>query len=270
MVVFELATTDRETWKVHLDAAFAMFTKLIPEPSLWSSTLLSLYTTRWPPPEMGLRRPWSTDQAALRFYTAQLVLMDVMSSAALERAPRLQTYHDITIPCLFSRECRLSATTVGGSIFMDEFVGLHNWIVQVIGDVASLDAWRKDQRAKNANHVCPDELKSRAGDLLDSINRTLPALEEQMRTTEQSHPTSLSNIVQDPFPGLESIITGDFQGFHPSVASHNALWLRATLIYLYTVLLGWQPNHPDIQPHVSKLTHHINTLPESSCLRGLA
>jgi ribosomal protein S18 acetylase RimI-like enzyme len=85
------------------------------------------------------RRPWSTDQAALRFYTANLMLMDIMSSITLERAPRLQRYHDTVIPGVFTKESRTKGQTVG-PIFMDEFVGLHNWIVRVIGEV-DIEEW---------------------------------------------------------------------------------------------------------------------------------
>lgn len=264
MVVFELATTNKETWKVHLDAAFVMFSKVLPDPEQWTETLHGLYTPRWPPPSMGLRRPWSTDQAALRFFTANLVHMDVMSSITMERPPRLRKYHDTIIPGVFSKDCRVNAQTAG-PIFMDEFIGLHNWTVQMIGDVATLDAWKKEQKAKGT--LTQADLVSRAHVLQNAITGSLPNLESQVRGIDM--PSVLASIVEDPFPELQTIVTSDLQGFHPAMAFQNALWLRATLVYLYTVVLGWQPEHPDIKEHVSYITKTISSLPRGSCLRGM-
>lgn len=267
MVIFELATNNKETWKVHLEAAFALFTKLIPDPAQWTETLHNVSSSRWPPPSLGeQRRPWSTDQAALRFYTANLMLMDVMSSITLERAPRLQRYHDTVIPGVFTKESRTKGQTAG-PIFMDEFVGLHNWIVRVIGEVATLDAWKKEQLAGCAG-LCQDDLLARAQPLIASITASLPGLEQQADLGRSSS-SALANIVEDPFPHMEPVVTEKLEGFHPTMAAHNALWLRATLVYLYTVVHGWQPQHPDIRPHIEGLTCCIDSLPRSSCLRGL-
>lgn len=264
MVVFELATTNKETWKVHLEAAFAMFTKILPEPQKWVETLEGLCSSRWPPQSMAIPRPWSTDQAALRFYTANLMLMDVMSSITLERAPRLKRYHDTIIPGVYNKESRTNTQTAG-PIFMDDFSGLHNWVVHVIGDVATLDAWKKDETA--AGTFCQDVFLCRAQTLLDSINTNLPCLEQQADYEKAKN--SVANIVEDPFPALDPVATENREGFHPVMAAYNALWLRATLVYLYTVIHGWQPEHPEIKMHVSIIICTICTVPRSSCLRGL-
>lgn len=276
MVVFELATTNKETWRVHLEAAFAMFARVLPDPSQWADILEGLYTPRWPPAELGGRRPWSTDQAALRFDTANLMLMDVMASITLERAPRLQRYHDAIIPGLYSESCRANAQTVG-PIFMDDFTGLHNWVVRVIGDVAALDAWRKEKQQQLCKlsawgAACAvldhDEFHARARVLVDSINAALPGLDQQ--ADYQKAKTMLANIVEDPFSGIGTVVTENLQGFHPILAALNALWLRATLIYLYTVVHGWRPDHPDIRPNVIALTTVLEGMRKSSCLRGLS
>lgn len=263
MVVFEVATTNEDNWKMHLDAAFAMFFRILPDPEKWTETLHGLYTTRWPPPEMGLRRPWSTNQAAFRFFTANLVHMDVMSSIALERPPRLREYQDAIIPGCFSKRLRQDAQTAG-PLFMDDFVGLNNWIIQMIGDVASLHAWKKEQRA--AGTLSVDDLVSRSEVLANTITVSLSTLESQCLAHNPQSVMTL--IVEDPLPELEPMVKNE-QGFHPAMAVHNNVWLRGILVYLYTVVLGWQPSNPVIREHVSRMTEILSQLPKGACIRGM-
>jgi hypothetical protein len=259
MIMFEVAMSNEENWRMHLDAALALFYKILPIPDAWTDTLHGLYTPRWPPPSMGVRRPWSTAQASLRFYTANLLYIDVMASITLEREPRLRRYQEPIIPSCFSKECREHAQTAG-PLFMDEFIGLHNWLIQMLGDVASLDAWKKAQAA--AGNVYQAELVNRGQILADAIRGSLGILEVEVQTLEPHGHLPL--IVQDPVPDFSST-----ESTHPVVAFHNLVWLRASLVYLYIVVFGWQPENPEIKGLVTALTAQLTSLPSGSCLRGL-
>jgi hypothetical protein len=136
MIVSEVAMGNEDNWKMHLDAAIALFIEILPDPSKWTETLHGFYTPQWPPPSMGLCWPWSTNQAALRFFTTNLLYMDVMASISLERPLRLRTYQETIISGCFSKACRENAQTAG-PLSINEFVGLHNWLIQMIGDVSS-------------------------------------------------------------------------------------------------------------------------------------
>ncbi|CAH0029727.1 unnamed protein product [Clonostachys rhizophaga] len=265
MVVFEVATANEDHWKMHLDAAIALFFQILPDPTKWTEVLHGFYTPRWPPPSMGIRRPWSTNQAALRFFTANLLHMDVMASITLERHPRLRTYQENIIPGCFSKACRENAQTAG-PLFMDEFIGLHNWIVQMIGDVSSLDAWKKEQLSAGTFSV--NDLLSRGKVLSDAMQASLQNLDKDMAGITGE--AAFSMIVADPLEELRGTSTnnGD-SSTNPVIASHNAVWLRATLVYLYTVVFGWQPNHPEIRSHVIHITKCLTSLPRGACLRNL-
>lgn len=67
MVIFEVATSCGENWKIHLDAAIAIFCQIAPEPSKWAATLDSLKHSEGPEMPADLQAPWSTHQAAFRF-----------------------------------------------------------------------------------------------------------------------------------------------------------------------------------------------------------
>lgn len=268
MVVFEVATSNGDNWKVHLDAAIALFFQVLPKAEDWIETLHGLYTPRWPPPSMGIRRPWSTNQAALRFYTANLVNMDVMSAVSLERPPRLRAYQDTIIPAWFSNECRENAQTAG-PLFMEEFTGLHNWIVQMIGDVATLDAWKKEQT--KAGTLSPDELVSRGQVMADAIRGSLQTMETERANNESFDlQAMMSMIVEDPMPELPQITGEGRKDNQPSTTNHNKVWLEGVLVYLYVVVFGWQPEHPDIRRYVVSMTETLSGLPRGACIRGMA
>jgi hypothetical protein len=264
MAIFEVATCNGDSWKVHLDAAIALFFQIVPKPNQWAETLNGLYTARWPPPSMGINRPWSTNQAALRFFTASLINMDVMSSITLERPPRLRAYQDDIIPSCVSVECRQDAQT-RGPIFMDEFVGLHNWIIQIIGDVATLDAWKKENIKAGTLETC--ELVSRGQLLADALRGSLQTLETQ--TEKISCSSALASIVEDPLTELRSTSNYNISELDPAVGMHNKIWFHGVLLYLYTVVFGWQPEQADIKRSVSALTELFGGLHKASYLRAM-
>ncbi|PNY23900.1 Zn(2)-C6 fungal-type DNA-binding domain protein [Tolypocladium capitatum] len=256
MLFFEVATSNKDNWRMHLDAAIALFLQILPSPERWTETLKSLYTPRWPPPEIGLRRPWSTNQAALRFFTATLLYIDVLSSVTLGDAPRLYQYQGNVIPgCPW--EERGMEPVPAGPLFLEEFFGLSNWIVQVLGDVAALESWKRIQR--RAGSLSMNELVSRGQVLADAVKGGLQVLEHQPRNHSASQ-HGFPLLVSDPTTGFDPDQQPAFQ----------IIWLLATLSYLNVVISGWQPSNPEIRWPVSKATELLSRVPKGSCLRALA
>lgn len=245
---------------MHLDAAITMFQQILPQPEKWGETMEALYSFRWPPPEMGLRRPFSTNQAALRFFTANVLYIDVMSSITLEQAPRLQKYQDNIMPSCKAHVAP-EAVRISGSLFMEEFVGLHNWVVQILGDVAALDAWKKEQKKKNSLSI--NELVQRGKIMEDAIKGGLSMVEAQAQLPVPLHDIGMylvSNHVQNNDTKTKQA---------PAVAVNSLIWLQAALTYLYVVISGWQPSCPEIRCSVARMTELLTTLPSDTCLRTL-
>ncbi|KAF4505495.1 hypothetical protein G6O67_007439 [Ophiocordyceps sinensis] len=257
MLFFEVTTSSNGNWRMHLDAAVALFLQILPDPDLWTQTLNNLYSPAWPPPDIGLRRPWSTNQAALRFFTATLLYLDVLSSVTLGTSPRLCHYQAAVIPGC-STVPRGMEPVPAGPLFLDDFFGLPNWIVQALGDVAGLEAWKRLQM--QAGSLSVDELASRGQLLGDAITGGLEALEHQAGDDDSSRPTWFPALVADPITGPNTRQQPDFQ----------MIWLLATLSYLKVVILGWQPSNPQIRCPVSRATERLSRIPKGSCLRALA
>lgn len=251
LLIFEVSVGNRDNWKLHLDAAIALFRQVLPSPDGWEDMLHGLINHRWPPPEMGMKRPWSTSQAACRFFTANLLYIDVMSSVTLGCPPRLYNYQNTIIPSCKTSEW--NPCTMGeGPLRMEEFRGLHNWVLQVIGDIATLYSWKKTQSL--AGSLSINELLSRGQILIDAIKGGIMAIQ-----TSSPPPDTLPTVISVPVLGEQ-----------PSYAMHNVIWLNAALIYLNTVLTGWQPSCPEIRTIVDNTTELLLNLPHGTCLGALA
>ncbi|UKZ51073.1 hypothetical protein TrVGV298_004828 [Trichoderma virens] len=198
MLLFEVATSNKDNWKLHLNAAIAVFLRILPDPKEWNKTLNSLYTHthKWPPPEFGLRRPWTTNQAALRFFTATILYIDILSSVTLGNAPQLASYHADIVPECLSYEKSFEAIQAGYLCF-DEFFGLRNWIVQVLSDVASLEDWKRIQKRSSSLQV--SELESRGKVLSDVIKAGIQSLESHCQRQYIARDVATLQLV-DPGP----------------------------------------------------------------------
>lgn len=260
MLTFEVATSNKENWRMHLDAAIAIFRQILPKPENWVETLEEMYSLKWPPPQMGARRPFSTHQAAARFFTANILYIDVISAITLERPPRLHSYQAAIVPGCPSETCRDVQKV--GPLFMEEFIGLQNWVLQILGDVAALDAWKKEQ--KKAGSLSMSELVQRGQVIEAAIKGGLGLMETELQNKNPgSHPYNL--MVSDPLPSLHLTPSEE----HPGILVHNMIWLQATLIYLYVVISGWQPSSPEIRCAITTMTEMLENLPQETCLRTL-
>ncbi|KAJ2971034.1 hypothetical protein NQ176_g7892 [Zarea fungicola] len=260
MLIFEVTTANKENWKLHLEAAIALFTKILPDPSQFTEKLHGLYTESWPPPQMGIRRPWSTDQAALRFFGANLLFIDIMSSITLSRRPRLAQYHESIFPSR-PKNTLSAQPQPAGPLLMEEFFGLQNLVIQLLGDVATLDAYKKEQKAAGTLHT--SELASRGQALSKIIETNLSGLESMDYT--QSEVDRAISVIRDPLSSLNPAALGC-----PNFIIQNLIWWHAASIYLNTVLYGWQPANPKICRSVSKVTELLVGVPHGRTMQAMA
>ncbi|KAG6116874.1 hypothetical protein E4U13_001552 [Claviceps humidiphila] len=260
MLILKVVSSNRcKDWQTHLDAAIALFEQIVPNPHNWTEMLHSPIYPRWPPRVATARRPpRDTDQAALRFFTATLLYMDVISSVTLGRAPRLARYQEGIMPSCTrqpSDECAPSA----GPLSMDAFFGLPNWVLQLLGNIAALDSWKKVQIQRGC--LSNKELLVRAKVISDGIQASLDLLEKQK---DVPRPAVASSSLPLPVTDPDMVCRPEDEFLF------QAMWLLATLSYLHVVTSGWRPASPGIWLSVSKVTHLLSWLRNGPKLRALA
>ncbi|KAH8582381.1 fungal-specific transcription factor domain-containing protein, partial [Bisporella sp. PMI_857] len=138
---FEVIVARTENWQMHLDAAIVLFEQIF-----------QYHSTNEPPPnisailaQMGQRSfvintssppLWNTDQAAFRFFSAILLVDDIISSTSLEQPPRLREYH----PYLLTNDLKPDQEV---PLQLEDFIGCQSWALLLVGEIAALDAWKK-------------------------------------------------------------------------------------------------------------------------------
>ncbi|KAG5933911.1 hypothetical protein E4U59_006530 [Claviceps monticola] len=260
MLILKVVTSNRrKDWQTHLDAAIALFEQIVPNPHNWTEMLHSPRYPRWSPRVAAARRPpWSTDQAALRFFTASLLYADVISSVTLGRAPRLARYQEGIMPSCARQSIDAGAPSAG-PLSMDTFFELPNWVLQLLGNIAALDSWKKVQIQRGC--LSNGELLVRAKVISDGIQASLNLLETQKNIPRPTvAAASLPVLVTDP----------DMVCRPEDEFLFQAMWLLATLSYLHVVTSGWRPTSPGIRLSVSKATHLLSWLRNGPKLRTLA
>lgn len=262
MLIFEVSTASNDNWKMHLDAAVALFMQILPNPDGWTDNLHTLWTPKWPPPEMGIRRPWSTDQASIRFFAASLLLMDVMSSVATSSPPRLQAYMPAVVPSSATPKDTWTLMPQSAKpLRIEEFLGIYNCVVHLLADVASLDAYKKAQRKAGSLSVA--DLVARGQPISDRINLQVTTLEAEFASMPT--PQKMVSLMQDPLVSLNPQAA-----CAPNFVQHNLIWAYAVKIYFHVVLSGWQPSSPEIRSAVDNLTDLLHGLPAGKTMQTMA
>ncbi|TDZ16147.1 Pestheic acid cluster transcriptional regulator 3 [Colletotrichum orbiculare MAFF 240422] len=279
LLIFDVTLASNDHWQMHLDAATVVFQQIILRPEDWDNTMNSmaipfLQDVLFPP---GSHKPWSADQAALRFFTASLLYFDIISATALERAPRLQPYHRHLLSpqnenCL-EQEPRLR---------LEEYFGCQSWVLQIIGDIAALDAWKKETR--RAGSLSMTHLVSRAACLELALREGIACMDnacpQLMGTSHMSCQTSACGLTDSPpahpthvdttrLPPDPLTLYQNEQARDNVKASktHTKIWAYAALTYLSTVVSGWQPSCPETATSVEATIQLLDSLHSPVCLR---
>ncbi|KAK0730202.1 fungal-specific transcription factor domain-containing protein [Lasiosphaeris hirsuta] len=274
LLTFEVAIANTGNWVMHLDAATELFAQIMKEHGTAPSengggvcfTLLLIQLGARPYQHTPMYHPWSAGQASLRFFTAFLLLFDTLASTALEQPPRLQQWHyhllsepdDETRKMLPDDEKEYKLPHID----LKEFVGLHNWVVISIGEIAALDAWKKEMK-KNGS-LSMTQLVARATTIEASLRAHMVELEMPARPDPNANMNPLALYISHTSQnGLISSFMMEATG------SINHVWAQAGLTYLSVVVSGWQPACPEIRSSVVLSLQMFTALPSPGCLRTL-
>lgn len=257
---FEVAVANTQNWQVHLDGASVLFEQIVRAHAKdadkpWFSVLVSM-NPQAAAKDLGHSwHPWVPSQAAFRFMTASLLWNDVIASTALARAPRLQQFH---------------AELLEGPdpvLRTEEFVGCPNWVVLLISEIATLNAWKKGTKAIGLFSVT--ELVQRASCIEQRLRSGIAQVDPIPIACRPISPAD--QLADHSFAALGVEALHDFDKLRttPSHALSTSIWAQATLIYLRVVVSGLQPCQPEVRAGVADIIALFRTLPSPLCLRTL-
>ncbi|KAK0741601.1 fungal-specific transcription factor domain-containing protein [Apiosordaria backusii] len=285
LLTSEVAVGNSGNWRVHLEAAGGLWEEMWRfhgmgkvgvaegeeiEVPCFMMLLLQLGSNplTWTP----RGQPWGANQATLRFFSVQLLFLDVLASTALEQPPRLQKWHGHLLETLDEKAMREMMPALVREKEMEvphlklvEFIGLENWVVVAIGEIAALDAYKKEMKRTSALSVT--QLVARAAVIENRIRAGLGSLGEP----EVKHGCSSTGCVPADHPLLHFTTQGMLspQTMH-STALHARIWAQAALTYLQVVVSGWQPASQEIRHSVTETMNlMLYCLPAPDCLRAL-
>lgn len=247
---FEIAVLSFCNWQTHLNAALVLFRQLL-DCAVQSGEPISSFDAvmrRLGPPSSW---SWSRQsdqvpsaaQAAFRFSSTLIILDDIIASTALREQPRLYEYHHSLLGGIEGTE--------DPPINLEAVVGLKNWTLLQIGEIAALEAWK--QRCRTAGNLDVVELVRRATAFKESLVAHLMRLEIDPAVVPQEN-SSLLDIFAPP-PSQVSLV--------------SRVWAHAALIYLSIVVSGWQPASVDVRYHVSRAIELLNRQRSPTLLRTM-
>jgi len=256
-------------WPMHLEAAAQLFNEIMKHHAVTDNghvcfmmVLLQLGSRpfSWTPKN----HPWGSDQATLRFFTAQLLFVDTLASTTLQQPPRLHEWHQHILMTIEDDDSRKQMPVSEKEqamphIHVGEFVGVENWVVVSIGEIAALDAWKKEM--KRAGSLSVAHLAARASVIEQRLRGGLQKLDEA--ACKSDGPASI---------GGPDRLLGEFAGtFSPilihGTALNNRIWAQAAISYLSVVLSGWQPSSLEIRNSVAQTIELLLSLASPDCLR---
>ncbi|KAL2866904.1 Zn(II)2Cys6 transcription factor [Aspergillus lucknowensis] len=257
LLIFEGVVATNENWRIHLSAAIVLFEQIVQYPGTVSS-LLDLMGQASSLPARALDNTfWNSDQASFRFFSAVLLVADVISSTALEQSPRLREYHgDLLIKSHCGKEPALP---------LEDFFGCQSWAILLVGEIAALDAWKKDMKKHRTLTIA--QLLKRASIIEEELQSRLARLDsnpdEQCRVDRPARPSDLLQTLNPPS-----------SSHHPcpsdTTKTVTRIWAYAARMYLHIVLSGWQIATPEVRDDVIQIIELFTNLPSPASFRALA
>jgi len=256
---FEISVGNFENCQKHLGAAITLFKQIFraTENAIDRSGLPTFYgvLSHMGPPLWAITSQqsgaWNSDQAAFRFYTALLIVDDIIASTCMDEPPRLLEYH-----------ARL--LTNGGNpdekppLNLEDFIGCENWVILQIGEISALDAWKKSM--KKAGKLDMMELVARTAAIKQALLSNLARL-DAAANMPRSNCLGLFNLYNDQFPAMP--MPGGCTAFVTRV------WACAALLYLSVMVSGWQPGSVGIRENVVRTLALLEQMPAPELLRTM-
>ncbi|KAM0329527.1 hypothetical protein ACHAQA_004836 [Verticillium albo-atrum] len=271
LLVFDIAVYNSTSWLMHVDAAISLFQQIIPLPHQWGDQITNLGFAGIPADfEAGPVIPWTTEQAALRTFGAYLFLTDVLASTSTERRPLLQDYHNSALALGYARDEDKWDRRL---IQFEQLFGCQTWVIHLVGEIASLDNWKKDN--KRAGSLSMTQLVSRAAPIEHALRAGIACLDGQCTRTaglglgeygDLPHPQhhKPSCRVYTDFSWSQRV---DTLPLHTMVPVHTKIWAYAALTYLSIVVSGWQPSCPETAGSTASAIELMTQLTSPVCVR---
>ncbi|KAJ4354694.1 uncharacterized protein N0V89_006431 [Didymosphaeria variabile] len=195
------------------------------------------------------RGAWNSDQAAFRFYSALLIVDDIIAGICMGETPELLQYH-----------ARLLTNGRGADekppLSLEDFIGCENWVILQLGEIAALDTWKRSY--KKAGKLDMMELVARASAIQQTLLGNLARLDAAM-DTPQSNRLGLFSVYNDqlpPMPGGCAVFV-------------TRVWAHAALLYLAMSVSGWQPGSARIREYVTRVLVLLERMPAPELLRTM-
>lgn len=261
---FEVIFTPTDSWQMHLDAAIVLFVQIFQRhgkkelPPNISAILGQMghksFATITSNPTLPTL--WNADQAAFRFFSAILLVDDIISSTSLEKAPRLHEYHAHLLSNDLNHDQEVP-------LQIEDLVGCESWAILLIGEIATLDAWKKDM--KKCDSLPMAQLVQRAGVIERHLYEGLERLD---------NPDSRQRPSSKHFVPIDMLTQYKLYNHQPrkqdACISITRIWAHAAQIYLHIVVSGWQPANPKVRRSVARTIELLKELDSPGWLRTLA
>jgi hypothetical protein len=159
---------------------------------------------------------------------------DIISSTSLEQPPRLREYHSH----LLTKDINSDQDP---PLQLEEFVGCQNWALLIVGEIAALDAWKKDM--KKGGKLSTAQLVQRVNVIhqgSDSSIASLDVLRSGQERGPKPGPADFELYSHKPY-------SRDFNG------SITRIWAYAARLYFLVVVSGWKLTILDIRNNVTQM-----------------
>ncbi|KAI5456324.1 fungal-specific transcription factor domain-containing protein [Mariannaea sp. PMI_226] len=256
LLVFERETFASDQWQIHLPAALFLFEQILQLHGRDDQDMDQNMTTvldKLPcPGPCSLNK----ERGAFLFYSAALVVYDVVASTSLGQVPRLLP---LCLEPLAGEKPQLDLEGVSGC---------QGWVFSIIGQICALDEWKK--RSASGGNLSVVDLQDQAS----LIDARWKACIFSLNNQESAHNAETMDTTQHSRP-LESILLSSHCsfGFHPlrpdTYYSVTRVWAHAARVFLLVVSLGWQPQNEEIRECISQAIAALERITSPSWIRSL-
>ncbi|KAJ5901768.1 fungal-specific transcription factor domain-containing protein [Penicillium taxi] len=246
---FETAVSSFENCQAHLDAAIEIFQQALEggDTVVYHSTG---YVSRFAMIMQQLRGhglPWpkqfptfvapSSEQMAFRFFSALLLVDDIIASTALGEEPKLYRYHD----GILGNGQWPTEKDEEPQIRLEDIMGCQNWAMVAVAKISALDAWKKHQKAIAAL------------DMMELVLRATAIKSMLMTNLTRAEATPSTDSPWDIFTPCN----GQASMLATQSLLVTRIWAHAAALYLLIVVLGWQPSSSEIRHHVTCIIQQL-------------
>ncbi|KAF4549586.1 Fungal specific transcription factor domain-containing protein 69 [Elsinoe fawcettii] len=257
LLIVEVTVRRSSHWTVHLTPALSILDEVLRDHGiegerLTLKILLDALPSNIPAGTAHHKSlPNTADQSALIFFVSLLAFLDIIASTSLAKSPSLQRYHD---------DLLTSGSGSIPSVQLESITGCQNWVLLVIGNIATLCEWKA--RAKQSGTFSVFDLVRHAEPISQALQKGMEAL-EAIDQRPVPAPARFRDIYAY-YSRHDKSIDGAF------ISKITRLWACAASIYLSVSLSGWQTQHVDVQSSVHKILDIAPTIESPAQLRSLA